>query len=147
LGGYAVKQSADFALFKEVREKLSKPILEKPKSTLFFFCLLLFGSSYILLFLQFAANCLCQKKKEGRSHLFLQFNHLLFGPEESIFFSNSITLFLVPKDASSSPPSQSLFGVPREDAFLFSNSNHFFGSQGRMHFCSPTQITFLGLNG
>jgi hypothetical protein len=63
----------------------------------------------------------------------------LFAPKESIFFSNSITLFLLPKDASSSsssPPIQSHFfwgGGPKGGCILFSNSNHFFGSQRMIH--------------
>lgn len=130
MGGYAVKQSADFAaLFKEVRERSSaKPTLEKPKSTLFFsvFCCLAVHS--FCSFYNLQQNC-CARKKEGRSHPFspIQLHLSLFAPEESIFFSNSITLFLLPKDvSSSSPPIQSLLGW----------------SQGRMHFVLQLKSLF-----
>ncbi len=116
MGGYAAKQSADFAaLFKEVREKLSKTHFGETQIHTLFFCLLLFGTTFILLFLQFAAKLLCQKKRRKipsffsnsttplfvcsqRKHLLLQFNHTFLAPKGCIFFfffsSNSISLFL-----------------------------------------------------
>ncbi len=122
---------------KKFREKkLSKPTLEKPKSTLFFFHLLLFGSTFWLLFSQFAAKLkfVPEKRRKKDPIFFLQFQstfvwsqrkHLLLRIQSHFSWSQRMHLLLLQFN-------HFLGEGPKGRCILFSNSNHFFGSQRMM---------------